>query len=297
MDKGVLSGIGAYVLWGLFPVYWKLLHNVQAVQIIGHRIIWSFIFLIGIIFFKGQLNKFRRSVTSFKIFSYYILASILVTSNWFLFVLGVTTGRIVETSLGYFINPLFSVLLGVVFLRERLRILQWVPVGIAAAGVLFLTVEYGNVPWIALSLAFTFGLYGLVKKISPLDSLFGLTFETALVFPFALGYIIFQGAAGTGFFMNSDMITTLLLIGTGAVTSIPLLMFASAARSIPLSTVGILQYIAPTLQFLIGVLVYHEKFDGSDFIGFSFVWAALIIFGTEGYRAGRIQKNRIEILS
>lgn len=282
MNKGILSGIAAYVLWGVFPLYWKLLGHVEPVQIIGHRIMWSFLFLTGILIARKQWKEFRSSVMSLKILRYYIIASILVTSNWFLFVLGITTGRIVETSLGYFINPLFSVLLGVVFLNEKLRNFQWVAVFIASAGVIYLTILYGHIPWIAISLAFTFGLYGFIKKLSPLDSLFGLTIETALVFPVALVYIIFIAMNGTGSFSNVSISTDILLVGTGAVTSIPLLLFAYAARNIPLSTVGILQYIAPSFQFLIGVLIYHENFGMSDMVGFGLVWIALIIFMIEG---------------
>ncbi len=291
MNKGVLSGIGAYVLWGLFPVYWRLLHHVPAVQIIGHRIIWSFIFLIIIVSLKGRWKKFFSSVASKKVFFTFLAASVLLTVNWFVFIWGVNTERIVETSLGYFINPLFSVLLGVVFLRERLRLFQWIPVGLAATGVIYLTAEYGRIPWIAIALAFTFGLYGLVKKTAPLDPLFGLTFETALAFPFAVAYLIFTVANGTGSFPADGVATGILLAGTGVVTSIPLLLFAFSARSIPLSTVGILQYIAPTLQFILGILVYNEKFGGSDLIGFGLVWAALVIFGTERYNTSRKPKH------
>ncbi|MBN2788888.1 MAG: EamA family transporter RarD [Candidatus Delongbacteria bacterium] len=287
MNKGILSGIAAYVLWGLFPIYWKLLHDVPAVQIIGHRILWSFIFLIVIILIKKQWRKFYSSVTSFKVFRIYLLASVLLTVNWFIFVLGVNSGRIVETSLGYFINPIFSVILGIVFLRERLRLLQWVPVLLAAIGVIYLTVMYGRIPWIALSLAFTFGLYGLVKKIAPLDSLYGLTFETALVFPVTLIYLVFIGINGSGSFLITDIGTNILLIGTGVVTSIPLLLFAFAARNIPLSTVGILQYIAPSFQFLIGVIIYKEDFSSSDLTGFSLVWIALLIFSLESHFSNR----------
>jgi chloramphenicol-sensitive protein RarD len=208
--------------------------------------------------------------------------------NWLVYVWGVNAGFIVETSLGYFINPLISVLLGVLFLRERLRITQWIPVGLAAVGVIYLTVTYGRLPWIALSLAFSFGIYGLVKKLAPLGSLYGLTLETALVFPISLIYLGFVETTGAGAFLHQGLLTDILLIGTGVVTSIPLLMFASAARQIPLTMIGILQYIAPTLQFLIGVYLYHEPFDQSRLVGFSLVWLALIIFWAENYFASRV---------
>jgi chloramphenicol-sensitive protein RarD len=208
--------------------------------------------------------------------------------NWLVYVWGVNAGFIVETSLGYFINPLISVLLGVIFLRERLRAVQWVPITLAAAGVIYLTVTYGRLPGIALTLAFSFGIYGLVKKLAPLGSLYGLTLETALVFPIALIYLAIVNFTGRGAFLHEGPATDLLLIGTGIVTSIPLLMFASAARQIPLTMIGILQYIAPTIQFLIGVFLYHEPFDRSRMIGFSLVWIALIIFWVENYLANRV---------
>jgi chloramphenicol-sensitive protein RarD len=289
MDKkGILYGLGAYVLWGFFPIYWKFLHQVPALQVIGHRIGWSFLLLVAIILATQQWKSFRSTVLAPKTIGIYSIAAVLLSVNWLVYVWGVNAGFIVETSLGYFINPLISVLLGVIFLRERLRTMQWIPVGLAAAGVLYLTVTYGRPPWIALSLAFTFGTYGLVKKLAPLGSLYGLTLETALVFPIALLYLAFANFQGTGAFLHEGVAMDLLLIGTGVVTSIPLLMFASAARRIPLTMIGVLQYVAPTIQFLIGVLLYREPFDRSRLIGFGLVWLALIIFWLENYLASRV---------
>lgn len=288
MNKGIWNGLAAYVMWGFFPIYWKLLHEVPALEVIGHRIGWSFILLIFVILLTKQWKDFRFAALAPKVIGIYALAGILLSINWLIYVWGVNSGFIVETSLGYFINPLISVLLGVLFLRERLRAMQWVAVGLAAAGVIYLTVTYGRPPWIALSLAFSFGIYGLVKKLAPLGSLYGLTLETALVFPIALIYLMFVQFTGTSAFLHQGALTDILLIGTGAVTSIPLLMFASAAREIPLTMIGILQYIAPTLQFLIGVFLYHEPFDQSRLIGFSLVWLALIIFWVENYLAHRV---------
>ncbi len=288
MRKGILYGIGAYVLWGLFPLYWKQLHQVDALQVIGHRISWSFILLLVYILATRQWKDFRSVAFTRRTLGTYLIAGILLSINWLIYVWGVNSGFIVETSLGYFINPLLSVLLGVVFLRERLRPLQWVPVGIAAIGVVYLTFVYGRLPWIALSLAFSFGFYGFVKKLSPLGSLYGLTLETGILFPVALIYLAIIGFNGTGTFLHDGTTVDMFLIGAGAVTVIPLLMFASAAKQIPLSIVGMLQYIAPTLQFLIGVLVYKEPFDQAHFIGFSIVWVALIIFAVESYFANRM---------
>lgn len=288
MNKGIWNGLAAYAMWGFFPIYWKLLHDVPALQVIGHRIGWSFILLIAVIFLTKQWKDFRSAALTPKVIGIYAVAGVLLTINWLIYVWGVNSGFIVETSLGYFINPLISVLLGVLFLRERLRTMQWIPVCLAAVGVIYLTVTYGRLPWIALSLAFSFGIYGLVKKLAPLGSLYGLTLETALVFLPALIYLTFVQSAGTGAFLHQGVLTDILLIGTGAVTSIPLLMFASAAREIPLTMIGILQYIAPTLQFLIGVFLYREPFDQSRLIGFSLVWLALIIFWVENYLANRV---------
>lgn len=288
MNKGILNGLGAYALWGFFPIYWKFLQNVPALQVIGHRIGWSFLFLLLILLITRQWKSFRASALTPKTLAIYSVAAVLLSVNWLVYVWGVNAGFIVETSLGYFINPLISVLLGVIFLRERLRAAQWVPITLAAAGVTYLTVSYGRLPWIALTLAFSFGFYGLVKKLAPLGSLYGLTLETALVFPIALIYLAVVDLNGAGAFLHEGPVTDLLLIGTGIVTSIPLLMFASAARQIPLTMIGILQYIAPTIQFLIGVFLYHEPFDRSRMIGFSLVWIALIIFWVENYLANRM---------
>jgi chloramphenicol-sensitive protein RarD len=283
MRKGIWYGVGAYALWGFFPIYWKFLHQVSALQVIGHRIGWSFILLAVYIVVTKQWQDFRSVAFQPKTIGIYSIAAVLLSINWLIYVWGVNSGFIVETSLGYFINPLLSVLLGVVFLRERLRPMQWIPVGLAALGVIYLTFVYGRLPWIALSLAFSFGFYGFVKKLSPLGSLYGLTLETGIVFPIALIYLVIVGVNGSGAFLQNGTAIDALLIGAGVVTTIPLLMFASAAKQIPLTIVGLLQYIAPTLQFLIGVFIYKETFDFSHFIGFAIVWAALIIFAVESY--------------
>lgn len=287
MKKGILYGIGAYVLWGFFPIYWKFLHEVPALQVIGHRIGWSFIVLIIYILTTKQWHDFRKTAFNAKTIGMYAVAGVLLSINWLIYVWGVNAGFIVETSLGYFINPLLSVLMGVIFLREKLRPAQWLPVIIAALGVVYLTFVYGRLPWIALSLAFSFGTYGLVKKLAPLGSLYGLTLETAIVFPIALIYLTFVQASGTGAFGHDGTQVNLFLIGAGIVTTIPLLMFASAAKEIPLTMIGILQYIAPTLQFLIGIFIYKEPFDQSHFVGFGIVWVALIIFWVENFIAHR----------
>lgn len=288
MNKGILNGIAAYAMWGVFPIYWKLLHEVPALQVIGHRISWSFILLIVFILVTRQWTDFRSAALTAKTFGIYSVAGVLLTINWLVYVWGVNAGFIVETSLGYFINPLISVLLGVIFLHERLRPTQWIPVALATTGVTYLTISYGRLPWIALSLAFSFGFYGFVKKLAPLGSLYGLTLETGIVFPLAIIYLVFVHFTGTAAFLHEGRPIDILLIGAGVVTTIPLLMFASAARQIPLTIVGLLQYIAPTMQFLIGVFLYKEPFDRSHLIGFGIVWIALVIFWVENFMANRI---------
>lgn len=287
MNKGIWSGVAAYALWGFFPIYWKLLQPVPALQLLGHRIGWSFILLMLYILVSRQWDDFRSMAFQRKTIGIYSIAGVLLSVNWLIYVWGVNAGFIVETSLGYFINPLLSVLFGVVFLRERLRPMQWVPVGLAAVGVIYLTVTYGRPPWIALSLAVTFGLYGLVKKLSPLGSVYGLTLETGIVFPLALAYLGSVQFDGAGAFLRGGLRIDFLLVGAGIVTTIPLLMFASAAKQIPLNMVGVLQYLAPTIQFLIGVFIYREPFDHTRLVGFSIVWLALVIFWVESVVAHR----------
>lgn len=284
MNSGFLYALGAYMVWGILPIYWKWLHQVPAGQIIGHRISWSFILLIAFIVATNQWRQFRSKINR-RVLIIYSIAGCLLSVNWLVYVYGVNAGFIVETSLGYFINPLLSVLLGMLFLGERLRPMQWLPVVLAACGVVYLTITYGSLPWIALTLAFTFGVYGLVKKISPLGSLHGLTLETGFVFLPAVCYLAIADIQGQGALGHGSLQTDALLAGAGVVTIIPLLLFASAARRITLTMVGIMQYIAPTLQFLIGVFIYKEPFTHTKLIGFTMVWIALIIFWLEGVSA------------
>jgi chloramphenicol-sensitive protein RarD len=287
MKKGIWYGIGAYLLWGVFPIYWKWLQSVPAIQVISHRIIWSFILLALIMLVTRQWKAFRSAALRRRVVLIYLVSAILLGINWLTYVWAVNAGFVVETSLGYFINPLLSVLLGVVFLHERLRTWQWALIGLAALGVVYVAVSYGQFPWIALTLAFSFGIYGYVKKAAPLGSLYGLTLETSLLFLPAVGFLLVMEMQGQGAFLHAGLTKDALMAGAGVVTTIPLLLFASAAQRIPLSTVGVLQYITPTMQFLLGVFVYREPFNQSHLIGFCIVWLALILFWAEGYLAGR----------
>lgn len=292
MNKGIWYALGAYIFWGLFPVYWKILAGVPALQLLGHRIFWSFLLLFGIILIARQTKTFM-STLNWRVLLIYSVAAVLIAINWLTYVWAIGAGFIVETSLGYFINPLLSVLLGVIFLRERLRPLQWLPIGLAAAGVLYLTFAYGSLPWVALTLAISFGFYGLVKKTAPLGALHGMTLETGILFLPALGFLVYSEFVGTGAFLHSVTLTDLMLVGAGPVTVFPLLLFASAAPRIPMTTMGVLQYVNPTMQFLLAVLVYKEAFDHHRLIGFGIVWVALILYGLEGYLAQH--RSRIQV--
>ncbi|MCX6033709.1 MAG: EamA family transporter RarD [Chloroflexi bacterium] len=284
MNKGIWYALGAYVTWGLFPVYWKLLAGIPALQLLGHRIFWSFLLLFSIVLVARQGRVFRAAL-NWRVLLIYSAAAVLIAINWLTYVWAVGAGFIVETSLGYFINPLLVVLLGVVFLRERLRPLQWLPIGLAAAGVLYLTFAYGSLPWVALTLAVSFGFYGLVKKTAPLGALHGLTLETGILFLPALGFLLYSEFTGAGAFLHSPTLMDVMLVGAGLVTVVPLLMFASAVQRIPLTMIGVLQYVNPTMQFLLGVLIFKEPFDHHRLIGFGVVWVALILFGVEGFLA------------
>ena len=289
MSRGTWNAVGAYALWGLLPVYWKCLQHVPATQVLCHRIIWSFLTLLVLILLLRKWNAFRTAVVGPRVLRAYAAAAVLIGINWFTYIWAVNAGFIVETSLGYFINPLLSVLLGVVFFRERLRPWQWFTIGLAAAGVLYLTIAYGTLPWIALTLAITFGLYGLVKKIAPLESLYGLTLETGILLLPAFMFLLYSDRAGHGAFLHAGAISDVLLVGAGFITAVPLLMFSSAARRLPLSLIGVLQYIVPTLQLLLGVLVYREPFTIVKLIGFGIVWIALIVYAVEGLIVHRTQ--------
>lgn len=283
MKKGIWLAVAAYSIWGFFPIYWKLLKQVPALQLLAHRIGWSFILLVLVLVLSRRWRDFRQAIASRKILRTYFVAAILIGINWLTYVWAVNAGFIVETSLGYFINPLVSVLLGVILLKEQIRPWQWVAIGLAASGVVYLTITYGSLPWIALTLAFSFAFYGLVKKTAPLGSIHGLTLETGILFLPSVGWLIFSEVGGEGAFLHSGFTSDLLMVGAGLVTTVPLLMFASAAKMIPLSMIGILQYIAPTIQFLIGILIYQEPFTHTRVIGFMIVWLALVIFGVEGW--------------
>ncbi len=288
MDKrGVLSVTGAYLLWGFLPIFWKSVQVVPAFELLCHRIAWSFVFVVLLLIGRKEWEWLRQARKNPKVLITFLVTAGLLAFNWFTFVWAINAGHIVDASLGYFINPLFSVLLGLLFLKERLRPWQWVAITIAAGGVIFLTLGYGAFPWIAFALAISFGFYGLLRKTAALGSLEGLALETTILFLPALAYLVYVELVGTGSFGHAGATINILLAFTGVVTALPLIWFAYGARRVTLATVGILQYIAPTFQFLLGVLVYGEEFTDTRVIGFSVIWTALLIYSLEGVVQGR----------
>jgi chloramphenicol-sensitive protein RarD len=295
MKKGILAAVAAYTMWGFFPIYWKWLQTVPSLEILSHRIVWSFFMLAIVLAIKPEKRWIGELLHNSRAILLAGSAAALLAVNWLTYVWAVNNGYIVESSLGYFINPLVNVLLGVLIFREQLRKWQWVSVALATIGVVYLAVQYGSLPWIALTLAFSFGLYGVTKKISGLNESRGLGVETAILTLPALAYLATQQAQGQASFLNASLSTTILLVLSGAVTVVPLLFFATAVRSIPLSTVGLLQYLAPTGQFLIGVLIYKEEFTQAHLVGYILIWLALIIFSVDTYRVNRRDSLHIEL--
>lgn len=281
MNSGIVYAIMAYLLWGFFPIFWKVIKFIPPYEILCHRIIWSFVFLSVILTYKKNWKWLKEVFSQKKTLMIYTVSSLLLALNWMLYVWAVNSSYIIEASLGYFINPLFSIFLGVVFLKERPRKWQWIAFGIAGIGVLYLTFVHGSLPWIGLSLAFTFGIYGLLRKTDSLSSTEGLTMNTMMLFIPALIFLLFREFSGVASFGHIDLKFNLMLILAGVVTSLPLIFFASAAKRIALSSLGILQYIAPILQFCVGYFLYKESLDSNKLIGFVFVWIALMIYTAE----------------
>lgn len=281
--NGFLFGLATYLMWGFMPPYFKQLQSVPATQILLYRIVLSFLLLVVILLIKRQMPAFLREIKNRRIWLIYFFAASILGVNWLTYIWAINSGHIIDSSLGYYINPLLSVLLSVLVLKEKLRKIQWAAIALAAGGVLYLTLLYGQVPWIALLLAGTFSLYGLTKKLSPLSSLNGLTLETSLLFLPALAVLVWLQSAGLGVIGKITITEGLWLSLIGVVTAAPLLTFASAAHRMPLSMLGILQYLSPTIQLLLGVVVYHEELSPQRLIGFVFVWIALIIFWLESW--------------
>ena len=293
-NSGTFYAIVAYTLWGLLPVYWKTVRDVPAFEILCHRMAWSLIFVLILLGFRKRWKAISGALRSPRVVVLYLTTATLIGINWFTFIWAVNSGYIVEASLGYFITPLFSVLLGMVFLGERMRPWQWGAVGVVAMGVGYLTFVYGSFPWVSLVLIITFGIYSLLRKRAPLDALEGLAIETAILFLPALGCLLYLWGNGQGAFGHAGERITVLLMLSGVATALPLLWFGAAAKRIPLTSLGMLQYISPVLQFLFGVLIYREPFTMNRFIGFAVVWIALLIYSVEGYVTAKRRGRRGE---
>jgi chloramphenicol-sensitive protein RarD len=283
--KGVIYGLAAYLCWGFFPVYFKSVHLVPPLEMVAHRICWSLAFLLLLIAWKGAWGDMRRLLAAPKSLGALAVSTLLIATNWLVFIYAISAGEVLQSSLGYFINPLVSVLLGCVFLGERLERVQWLSIALAASGVIYLAVSHGSMPWISLLLAASFGLYGLIRKALHVEPLVGLTVETLLLAPFALGYLVWLHQAGTGVFLANSTRLDILIPMAGIVTAIPLLLFAAAAKRLRLATVGFLQYITPTMHFLLAVLVYGETFTHTHLVSFIFIWCGLALYSLHAYRA------------
>ena len=284
ISRGALAAASAYVLWGFFPIYWKFLQRVPAMEILTHRILWSLVVVVVLLTAQKQWQWLAASRERPVILRSFVVTGVLLAINWLVYIWANNNGHIVEASLGYFITPLVNVVLGLLFLHERMRPAQWLAIGIAAAGVLYLILNAGGLLWISFTLAFSFGIYGLLRKTAHLGSLPGLTVEMAVLCLPALAYALFLQSSGQAAFAHGLPSTTLLLAFSGVITAVPLLLFAYGARQVPLTSLGVLQYIAPTMQFLIGVLLYGESFTPSRIIGFSLIWLALALYWRDSFR-------------
>jgi chloramphenicol-sensitive protein RarD len=288
--SGLAAAVSAFAMWGVFPLYLKPLSGVPTLQVMSQRIVWCCLLVFAWLAVRGELGSVRAALTNATTRWRLASSALFISLNWLVYVWAIGHGHVVDASLGYFINPLFSVVLGVFVLGERLNRAQWAAVALAATGVLYLAVVLGRPPWIALWLAGSFGMYGLIRKVVAVDAVPGLATETLLLAPFALAFLVFAEWQGVGALGHSSTAVDALLVGSGLVTAMPLALFAYGARRIPLSTVGLVQYIGPTLQFLIGVFVFQEPFPRARAVGFVMIWSALAIYAVDGlWRRRRVE--------
>lgn len=281
LARGASYAAAAYLLWGLFPIYFKAVGHVAPLEVLAHRMLWSLVF-VALILAWLRRAAWLQHLTDRRVLFRFFASATTVSVNWGVYIWAVPAGHIVDASLGYFINPLVNVLIGTLFMAERMRPWQWVAVALATLGVAWLTWQAGTLPWIGLTLAFSFAAYGWLRKTAPLGAAEGLAVETALLTPFALGYLVWLASTGHSAFVSASWHTELLLVAAGPITALPLLLFAAGARRIPFSMLGMLQYIAPTLQLLIGVWLYHEPFPAAKATGYALIWLALAVFTAEG---------------
>lgn len=289
--QGILLAIGAYTMWGIAPIYFKSLSEVSPLEILSHRVVWSFFLLAFLLHIGRSWRNVRDTLTSKKKMTYLVSTSLLVGANWLIFIWAVNANHMLDSSLGYYINPLINVLLGMLFLGERLRKLQWFAVGLAAVGVLVQLIAFGSVPIVAIGLAFSFGFYGLLRKKVGLEAQTGLFIETLVMLPAAMIYLLFIADSATSSFANNPMQLNLLLVAAGVITTLPLLCFTGAATRLKLSTLGFFQYIGPSLMFLLAVLIYGEAFTSDKAITFAFIWGALVVFTFDGITNNRKSKS------
>jgi len=281
-SPGILYALLAYGAWGLLPIYWKLFGSTPPIEVLSHRIVWSALFLVGVLGLQGRLAEFWKLWRSPRLLLTLFTSAALLSFNWGIYIYGVNTERVVETSLGYFINPLISVLLGCLFLKEQLNRWQILAVGLAGLGVANFIWEFGQIPWIAIILAVSFALYGLLRKVAAVQPMAGLAIETLLITPVAIALLSHGATTGTNHF-GSTVPLTLLFIGCGVITSLPLLWFNNAAKRLPLATLGFMQYLAPSMQLLLGVFLYHEPFTATHAVSFSLIWAALVLYSANSF--------------
>jgi chloramphenicol-sensitive protein RarD len=289
---GLIFGLSAYILWGLFPLYWPLLKPATAYEIVAHRAVWTLIFCLVVLAFHRKLRHTYAQLKKPKTLFGLAATSALISINWIVYIWATNTGHVVEASLGYYINPLVIIAFGVLLLKEKMRTGQWIAVGIATTGVAVLTIDYGRLPWIALALALSWGSYGVIKKVLGLGALEGLTIETMLSFIPYMTFLLFLQSNGTGQF-GHHLGLSMLLLSAGAITAIPLLLFNGSTTRLPYTVIGLLQYITPTIQFSIGVWVRHESMPAARWIGFIFIWMALITLAIDLVRSSRAVDNRI----
>ena len=294
MEPGIVYAFVATIVWGLYPLYWKQLNDVPNMQLAMHRIAWSFVIIAAIVSYKREWRAFKASITSWRILGIYATSSVLIFCTWYLLVWAINEGYIVESSLGMFITPLLNVLFGVVIFKETLNKWQWTSVGLAVSGVVVCAIAYGKFPWVAFVMALVFALYSLVKKKAPLNALYGMMLETSILFPIALVYLIVVECNGSGAFGHMGTGKDLLMVGGGFVTMLPLLLFSAAAQLIPMSLLGIIQYIQPTLQFVLGVVVYDESLSTLKLIGFILVWIALAVYTIDSIVRSRQASNKLD---
>jgi chloramphenicol-sensitive protein RarD len=288
MNAGIVYAILAFVMWGLFPLYFRQIAAVPPLEVVLHRSVWSLLFVFGVLAALRRFGWLREVLAQPRSVGLFAVSALLLSGNWLLYVYAVQSGQVVEASLGYFINPIVNVLLGVLVLHERLGRVQWAAVALAAAGVLWLTLLNGRLPWIALVLALSFGLYGLMRKTATLGALEGLALETLLLAPLMLPALLWWTLRGSGAMAQGDLALDAWLLIGGPLTALPLLLFAAGTRRLRLATIGLLQYLSPTIQLALGVWVFHEPFDRMRLVGFAFIWSALLLYTLDGWRRSRL---------